>query len=254
MSKEIYSSDPASLKKTTLTQELEQFSRQRGADLWGIADLAPARDFIASQGPPWVAEFPRAISLGMRLSESIVDHHSPEESKQHSLYWHHVYDVVTRRLDFLAYDVTRWLNERGFGCLPVPASPPYDFDTLKGIFSHKLAAHLAGVGWIGKNCLLLTKRFGPRVRFVTVLTDAPLETGVALKLHCGRCHVCIDACPVNAFTGREFSPDEGRELRFDVFKCRDYHREHPCGRCVSSCPIGGHPAVKRRHDSSTMPR
>lgn len=51
MSKEIYSSDPASLKKTTLTQELEQFSRQRGADLWGIADLAPARDFIASQGP-----------------------------------------------------------------------------------------------------------------------------------------------------------------------------------------------------------
>jgi len=222
----------------TLVEELENFSRHRGADLCGVADLTPARDFIASQGPALIREFPRAVSMGMRLSDPIVELHSPDEPRGQSLYWHHVYEVVSRSLDFLAYDVTRWLTDKEWKAFPVPASTPYDPDKLEGIFSHKLAAHLAGLGWIGKSCLLLTDRFGPRVRFVTVLTNAPLKTGSALDRPCGRCHVCIDTCPVQAFTGSEFRTDEDREARFDVFKCSDYRREHPCGLCVSSCPRG----------------
>jgi epoxyqueuosine reductase len=225
-------------KETALAKELEKFSRQRGADLWGVADLAPARDFIASQGLPRVSEFPRAVSIGLPLNDLIVDQHDPNEPRRQSLYWHHVYEVVTRVLDFLAYDVTRWLTGQGFRAFPVPGSTPYNFDTLKGIFSHKLAAHLAGVGWIGKSCLLLTDRFGPRARFVSVLTDAPLETGSPLDRPCGKCHVCVDACPVKAFTGAEFRAEEGREVRFDVFKCSEYRKDHPCGLCVSTCPKG----------------
>ncbi len=52
---------------TIATDELEGFYRLHGADLFGVADLTPARDFIVSRSPAWVAEFPRAISLGMRL-------------------------------------------------------------------------------------------------------------------------------------------------------------------------------------------
>jgi len=221
-----------------INQQLRDFSMRRGADLFGVADLGPARDFILSQGNPWGSQFPRAVSLGMRLNDLIVEHHDPNEPRRQSLYWHHVYDVVTRALDFLAYDVTRWLSDRGFQAIPVPASTPYDFDKLAGVFSHKLAAHLAGLGWIGKSCLLLTERFGPRVRFVSVLTDAPLVAGSPLDRPCGKCRVCIDACPVKAFTGVEFRAAEGREVRFDVFKCSEYRREHPCGLCVSSCPTG----------------
>ena len=229
--------------KTTLTHELGMFSRQRGADLFGIAGLVPARDFIASGSDPFVAQFPRAISIGMQLCDDIVEQHTPNEPRRHSLYWHHVYEVVSRALDFLAYDVARWLIEKGFKAFPVPASAPYNFDKLEGIFSHKLAAHLAGVGWIGKSCLLLTDRFGPRVRLVSVLTDAPLDAGTPFDRACGKCHVCVDTCPVKAFTGVEFRADEGREVRFDVFKCSEYRREHPCGLCVSSCPMGS----RRRH-------
>ena len=229
--------------KTTLTHELGMFSRQRGADLFGIAGLVPARDFIASGSDPFVAQLPRAISIGMQLCDGIVEQHTPDEPRRHSLYWHHVYEVISRALDFLAYDVARWLIEKGFKAFPVPASAPYNFDKLEGIFSHKLAAHLAGVGWIGKSCLLLTDRFGPRVRLVSVLTDAPLDAGTPFDRACGKCHVCVDTCPVKAFTGVEFRADEGREVRFDVFKCSEYRREHPCGLCVSSCPMGS----RRRH-------
>ena len=227
-----------SARERSLTQQLKRFSLDHGADLFGIADLVPARDFLTRRGLPEMTRFPHAVSLGMQLNDFIVDGHSPHEPRKQSLYWHHVYDVVTQNLDFLAYDVARWLTTRDFKGLPVPASTPYDFEKLEGIFSHKLAAHLAGLGWIGKSCLLLTERFGPRVRFVSVLTDAPLETGSLLDRPCGKCHVCIDACPVSAFTGVEFRAEEGREARFDVFKCSEYRREHPCGLCVSSCPKG----------------
>ena len=224
--------------KTALTQQLGDFSRRQGADLFGIADLKPVHDTAASQADPFIQRFPRAVSMGMQLCGPIVEQHSPDEPRRQSLYWHHVYEVVTRALDFLAYDVARWLTGWGFNAFPVPASTPYNLDKLEGIFSHKLAAHLAGVGWIGKSCLLLTDRFGPRVRLVTVLTDAPLETGQTLDKPCGQCRVCVESCPVKAFTGLEFQAGQGREVRFDVFKCSEYRREHPCGLCVSSCPEG----------------
>ncbi|MGQ9694056.1 MAG: 4Fe-4S dicluster domain-containing protein [Thermodesulfobacteriota bacterium] len=224
--------------QNSLTEQLERLAFQGGADLFGIADLSPARDFIITQGGGWLGRFPRAISLGMRLSDLIVDQHHPHEPRRQSFYWHHVYNVVTPALDFLAYDLSRWLTQKGFAALPIPASPPYNYETLLGIFSHKLAAHLAGLGWIGKSCLLVSQKYGPRVRFVSILTDAPLLVGKSLDNSCGNCHLCVDSCPVGAFTGREFIPDEPRELRFQALKCSEFRRDHPCGLCVSSCPQG----------------
>lgn len=221
-----------------LTEKLKTFSKARGADLFGVADLVPVQSFVSCHGPSWIGRFPKAVSIGMRLNGQIVDTHTPLEQRRDSLYWFHVYDVVTQALDFFAYDVARWLNNAGFKAFPVPGSRPYNADNLTGVISHKLVAHLAGLGWIGKSCLLLTEEFGPRVRFVSILTDGPLKTGVPLDIPCGQCRICVDACPVGAFTGTEFKPDDGREVRFDAYKCSEYRREHPCGLCVSSCPKG----------------
>lgn len=234
------------LDSAVLSESLKHFSRGKGADLFGVADLTAAGPFIAAYGPDWVGRFPRAVSIGMQLNDTIVDVHSPEERIPHSLYWHHVYDVVTPSLDFLAYDISRWLREQGFQSFPVPGSTPYNFKTLAGMVSHKLVAHLAGIGWIGKSCLLVTKAYGPRIRFVSVLTDAPLEAGRPIDKPCGKCRACVDACPVGAFSGREFHPEESRDMRFDAYKCRDYRREHPCGLCVSSCPKGKAGKAKAR--------
>jgi epoxyqueuosine reductase len=232
-------------EKNVLTQELQEFSRQGGADLFGVADLTPARDFLVSRDPSMAEQYPRAVSIGLQLCDAIVDGHNPEEAPRESLYWHHVYDVVTPALNFLSYKVARWLTDRNFHAFPIPASSPYGLKTLEGIFSHKLAAHLAGLGWIGKSCLLLTERFGPRARFVSVLTDAPLETGAPYEKPCGKCHACVDACPVKAFTGVEFHSADPREIRFDVHQCGEYRLNHACGRCVSSCPVGKRQFRKR---------
>lgn len=231
-----------------LADALRSFSVGRGADLFGVADLSPARDAVLAQGGSTVAAFPSAVSLGMRLSDVVVDGHVPTERPGESLYWHHVYAVVSNALDLLANDVARWLVARGHRALAVPASMPYDPVRLQGIFSHKLGAHLAGLGWIGKSCLLVTDRFGPRVRFATVLTDAPLKAGSVLEGRCGGCRRCVDACPVGAFTGVEFSAADERSVRFDASRCRDYRKSNACGMCVASCPRGS--ARRQAHASA----
>lgn len=226
-------------------EEAEAFARGHGADLFGVADLSPARDFIAKQCAPLVRQFPRAISMGMTVSDVVLELTGPNDPNDRSLYRHHIYDVITRMLDVLAYNLTRFISRKGFKAFAVPGSSPYDVDRLKGVMPHKLAAHLAGLGSIGKNCLLITELYGPRVRLVTVLTDAPLAPGEPLDTPCGTCRVCVDRCPVDAFTGVEFKSDEDREVRYDAFKCMEFRRTHPCGVCVSSCPKGKLGARKR---------
>ena len=234
-------------KTIALTKELKEFSLAAGADLFGVADLAPVRQVVASQGPPRMAGFPRAVSIGMGLNDEIVDSHSPLETRRDSLYWHHVYSVVTASLDFHAYRVSRWLAGRGFRALPVPGSSPYNQEKLEGIFSHKLAAHLAGLGWIGKSCLLVTPEHGPRVRWATVLTTAPLEPTAKgpTPERCGTCTACVEICPVHAFSGRPFQPEEPREARFDALHCDGYQARlqakcgiRACGLCLYVCPFG----------------
>ena len=75
------------------------------------------------------------------------------------------------------------------------------------------AAARAGVGFYGKNTLLITRRFGSWVVLGTLVTAAELEPTGPLDLDCGSCRLCIDACPTNAL-------DEPGTL--DATRCLSY--------------------------------
>jgi epoxyqueuosine reductase len=63
----------------------------------------------------------------------------------------------------------------------------------------RMIAHLSGLGWIGKSCLLVTPDFGLRVRFVSVLTNAPLKTiDLIIEQKCNSCDECVKICSVKA--------------------------------------------------------
>ncbi len=218
-----------------------------GADYFGIADLRPAKNFILMQGGPGIAKYPTGISIGIALLDSLVDLLPDRETNGGSLlYRHHAYDVVNGVLDQIALQVANTLQRAGYEAFPVPASRRTDDARICGPLSHKLAAHLAGIGWIGRSCLLITPDHGPRVRFTTVLTNAPLiPTGSPMKNRCGNCEACVTACPVQAFTGRIFDENEPREARFDASACDRFFREEEkrtgtavCGMCLWTCPFG----------------
>ena len=226
---------------------LPEIVRTLGADYYGIADLASAADFIHSQGGERVARFPRAVVMGIRLLDELVDMLEDTSDRTGAAqYRHYSYDVVNAALDGMALRVANTIQREGFRALPIPASKRASDELIAGVFSHKLAAHLAGLGWIGKSCLLVTPDHGPRVRWITVLTDAPIvPTGTRMRPRCGECTACVDICPVHAFTGRLFCEDEPREARFDAAACDRYFKELEagsgpvvCGLCLFVCPHG----------------
>ena len=230
-----------------LDKSLDKISREFGADFYGVADISHVEEFIGTQGGEGVTGYPRAISIGIILLDSIVDQLPLRFERSVAVnYKHHTYDIINLRLDIIASRLSSLLQKKGYKALPIPSSERYDDERICAVFSHKLAANLAGIGWIGKSCLLVTPESGPRVRFTTVLTNAPLkQIGKPIKNGCGECTVCVDSCPVSAFTGEPFRAEENRDVRFDAKKCEKYFeimeeagKIPVCGLCIYNCPHG----------------
>ena len=232
-----------------LKMRLQKTTKTMGATYFGVADLSLVKDSpVTSYEKKLITQFHRAVSVGVPLSMSIVDSIG-DQSDIYAMknYWYHVYEAINRLINYITLRIAKILADEGFNAITVPASHTIEVDKLYGLFSHKLAASLAGLGWIGKSCLLITPDRGPRVRWGTVLTDAPMVPDKLLAgKGCGGCTLCIEACPAGAFTGKAFVPSEGREARMDVGKCFSYvHGERKCavgietcGLCVYVCPFG----------------
>ena len=228
--------------------QLRNSGMKWGADYFGIADLSVAQDAILEQGGTEIAEYPRSISIGISLFQPIVDQLPRRQERSIAVsYRSHCYDIINARLDQIISRLASVLQREGHKVYPVAASKRVDDDRICAIFSHKTSAHLAGLGWIGKNCLLITPDRGPRVRWATLLTDAPLETRARpMDERCGDCRDCINICPVRAFTGEPFRTDESRDVRFDASKCNRYFFKMKekddetavCGLCLYICRHG----------------
>jgi epoxyqueuosine reductase len=121
------------------------------------------------------------------------------------------------------------------------------------------AAARAGVGFYGKNTLLITRKHGSWVVLGTLVTDAELEPTPPLDLDCGSCTLCIEACPTGAL-------DEPGTL--DATRCLSYWTQAPhpipepyraelgdrvygCDICQDVCPWNR--GIEKRHAGRALP-
>ncbi|MFL0198488.1 4Fe-4S double cluster binding domain-containing protein [Clostridium sp. WILCCON 0269] len=114
-------------------------------------------------------------------------------------------------------------------------------------FSFKFASINAGLGWIGKNDVLITERYGPRIRLSAILInyDLPLEKPVTISKCPLECNICVKACPHNALTGSQWNIRTKREELINYKLCNQkrslylkiHNRKHSCGLCMVSCPF-----------------
>ena len=88
------------------------------------------------------------------------------------------YDRANALLGRLGEQIARILIDAGYRARPFAATTEQiDRTTLSLKLQHKTVATRAGLGWIGKSGLLVTKEYGSAVRLASVLTDAEFETG-----------------------------------------------------------------------------
>jgi epoxyqueuosine reductase len=178
------------------------------------------------------AELTGAVVIGIRLSEPVLE---TVKTAPTWTYYHH-YRMVNIALDQAALRIAGECQRLGHRAFPVPASQIVDWEKLVGHLSHSEMGALAGLGWHGRNNLLVHPEYGSRVRYATVLTDLPLPGGSNLRADCGDCFGCISACPVGAI--------HEDPMDFDLDKCRAQLRRFArdeklntqiCGLCVRAC-------------------
>ena len=240
-------------------ERLSRVTREMGASFVGVADLTlPGvhEHLVEQSGQEGLRDYPRALSIGIAQAGDIVDVLpvvlERRDGALAQLYDSHMYGVIIPWLDSIALRVASLLQGDGHRALPALARLSAGRLKRSGFISHKLTAHLAGLGWIGKSCLLVTPERGPRAIWTSVLTNAPLSAGVPMAVRCGSCRECVDACPAEAFTGRNFVEGEPREARMDADRCAGYRDGlqqqfgwRTCGLCLHACPYGRADRMRR---------
>jgi len=217
--------------------DVKQIAAEAGADLCGIA--AVERFYAAPHGFHPVDIFPRARAVavvatrfpeGPFLATTMVPYTAANDA---------LLEQMTRMLCTISLVVE---GRCGTAAVPLPGEP-YDYwDEKKhegrGNLSLKHAGHLAGLGTLGRNTLLVTPRFGNRIVLGALLLDIDLESDPVMHASpCPEnCRLCIEACPVRAIDG--CSVNQMRCRRHSGTTTPKGYALYTCFRCRAVCPNG----------------
>jgi epoxyqueuosine reductase QueG len=183
------------------------------------------------------------ISIGYKLNYSSIQN-LPLSRSAYGL--EHLY--ANRHLDQASHKIARFLEERGFDAIGFDNGAGHYYDPEKRFaadFSHKHAAVICGLGKFGLNNLLLSPKWGPRIRLAAIITNAKLKYDHFLEKNpclTSDCEACVRICPVHALDEWKDKYDPERGWVIAKKRCYDYWvttlRGQRCGLCIKACPIG----------------
>jgi epoxyqueuosine reductase len=203
-------------------------AKNLGVDLLGFApvdeDLMFEKDHVGGID----VLYENAIVLGMEMDYGAIDTAPEPPAGIESLNIYAELGKATNKL-------TNFIRSKGYraiGCHP-----------LGGPILYPAMAVKAGLGKIGKQGLLITKKFGPRQRLslISVNIDNPpekLNENFVIDSYCNKCKRCVNLCPVNAIYDEPIYNENGTVTRIDGEKCIEYFYETTgCSVCIKECPF-----------------
>lgn len=214
-------------------EDIRSIAFQLGASAIGICHTEGLIERFDNEIREIARKLPIAISVGIALQKAILN---TIINRPNDIYKAH-YRLTNIQLDNIIYRMAGHISSLGYQSLQIPASFLMRAHPEYGHLNHREIAHKAGLGWRGKNNLLVSSQFGSRLRLATLLTDLPLPPDETILDNCGHCRACRSKCPVGAIGE---SPEQ-----FDLEKCREqvtrFSRENNygqmiCGLCLRSCP------------------
>jgi epoxyqueuosine reductase QueG len=218
-----------------LRDQLEALAREGGIVAFGVADLDAFRHRVPEAFRDLPHEFAsRAVVCAIRVHETVLESITDRPTP---LYLHH-YRQLNFALDRIALALAQHLQQAGHRALAIPASQVVRRSPMLGHVSHRELAYQAGLGWRGRNNLLVTPGFGSGVRLVSVLTDAPLPADKPLEATCDTvgCTDCVTVCPAGSIHPKPGDFDlPACAAKLDEFTRLPLVGQHICGICVKAC-------------------
>ncbi len=212
--------------------KLREIAFSSGISAFGSGYIEDLRTHFDALSSEQTDKLSHGISIGARVSDAVLKGITIGPTRH---YLHH-YRMLNLLLDQTALKLSLAIQETGYKALPVPASQIIDWEKQTAHLSHKMIALRAGIGWIGKNNLLVHPEFGSKIRLATVLTDMPFNTGKPLEADCGSCNKCIEVCPVSAIgeTHKQWNKTACLE-KLKYFAKAHNVGQYICGLCVKVC-------------------
>lgn len=143
--------------------------------------------------------------------------------------------VVRKRLKQLIQSISSEIGEINGRCF-VDSAPVLERDWAKR----------SGLGWVGKNTLLINPKQGSYFFLAELIIDLELEYDAPIKDHCGTCTKCIDACPTEAISPNGYIMDGSKCISYltielkseipDAFKGKMADYMYGCDICQQVCP------------------
>ncbi len=186
--------------------------------------------------------YPIAILFGIKLSKNYLLKVAAkpdyvEHMKINKTIKNDEFHLTELKTDKIADYLEEFIESKGFKAYSqsennILKTGYYDQENKETPLPHKTIAGLAGLGWIGKHNLMVTKKYGSAISMCSVLTDASLESNRQRPIDplCGDCNICRKICKTNAIKGEIWERGITRERIVDVFLCTT------CFQCLVQCP------------------
>ncbi|MFH0838707.1 MAG: 4Fe-4S double cluster binding domain-containing protein [Candidatus Omnitrophota bacterium] len=219
-----------------ILQDIKEILGREGIYLFGFCGIGDIKDAFLFKDKTVLNNINYAVSIAHRLSWKILEEITDEPT---ALYAFH-YKRVNSLLDMAALKVSSYIQEKGFNAIPIPASQIIDWQQQRASLSHKHVAVKAGLGWLGRNNLVVHPRHGSQLRFATILTDIVLPESEPLHRDCGTCALCLSACPAGAIrkTQEEFDHKSCYHA-LKEFSKKQGITQYICGICIKACNFSG---------------
>lgn len=212
--------------------ELRSIALSSGAVAFGIAETEDLRSHYDALPMDQTEGLVYGITIGAPVSAAVLRGCIIGPTRHYL----HNYRMVNWMLDQTAAKLTVAIQNAGYTALPVPASQIVDWEAQTAHLSHKMIAIRAGIGWIGRNNLLVHPQFFSKIRLATILTDMPLKTDAPVERDCGECRKCIEICPVNAIQDSHKNWNKTACLeKLKYFAKAHNVGQYICGLCVKVC-------------------
>jgi epoxyqueuosine reductase QueG len=175
------------------------------------------------------------VCLGMAYPEFAIDAIDARlsDGTADKVTWN-VYAKEYQALNRVLNATTKDIAER-FGGVMIPSITGITVKKVEEYYgetiSHRVVAENAGLGWRGKNELVISEKMSCALRFASIITNLPLPRGKKLDESCGDCTACLDACPILK---------NKAELKNYRENCWRYIMNlsleaEVCGKCIKAC-------------------